>query len=381
MGRNVAVFFGGKSAEREISVLTGVLVLRMADPAKYNPVPIYVHDDGRFYTGEEAFFHETFKDRRSVPQKLKRCAFENGELMIFSGKKARACKRVAIDEILNCCHGGAGENGGIAALAELYSLPQASPSVAACAVCMDKEWTKTFLREANIPVLDYVSLLREEYVHRGALALADAKRLGFPLIVKPATGGSSIGIGVADGEEALKKATEEAFLYGDKVIFEPYLRQKADVNCAAYRLKGKICVSQPETAFGDGVYGFGEKYLSDRDDGAGKREALSVMLTEEESEKIRAYTRTIYKKLQTVGVIRVDFLKSENGIYVGEINAVPGSLAYYLFCDRLIDGRRFLSDLLEEPFFGAKREFVLPETGVLAGVRSGGKRGFAGVRL
>ena len=99
------------------------------------------------------------------------------------------------------------------------------------------------------------------------------------------------------------------------------------------------------------------------------------------AEKIKAYTREIYRRFETSGVIRADFLVSDRGIFLGEINAVPGSLAYYLFCDRLIDGRRFLSDLLSEPFFGNKREIELPETGVLQSVSAGGKRGFAGVRL
>ena len=99
------------------------------------------------------------------------------------------------------------------------------------------------------------------------------------------------------------------------------------------------------------------------------------------AEKIKAYTREIYRRAETLGVMRADFLVSDDGVFAGEINAVPGSLAYYLFCERLIDGRKFLTDLLNEPFFGNRREPLLPETGVLAGVHTGGKRGFDGVRL
>lgn len=385
MVKKVAVFFGGKSAEREISVLTGVLALRLIDPAKYAAVPVYVHSDGGFYTSDEAFYLETFKTRPFPLKKFRRCVFENDELLIFAPKKDRLLKREKIDVMLNCCHGGAGENGGVAALSELFSVPSASPSVAACSVCMDKEWTKLFLSAAGIPVLDYVVLTREEYVRRGALALKDVKKKGFPLIVKPASSGSSIGIALIENEEGLKKATEEAFLYGDKILFEPYLENKTDINCAAYRRNGKICVSEPEAAFGDGVYGFKEKYMkekprSDSGDTADKS-AARTPLDEEEIGRIKAYTSAIYRRLETLGVIRVDFLKSGENLYVGEINAVPGSLAYYLFCERLIDGRRFLSDLLEEPFSGAKRDVCIPETGVLESVATGGKRGFTGIRL
>ena len=139
MVKKVAVFFGGKSAEREISVLTGVLALRLIDPAKYAAVPVYVHSDGGFYTSDEAFYLETFKTHPFPLKKFRRCVFENDELLIFAPKKDRLLKREKIDVMLNCCHGGAGENGGVAALSELFSVPSASPSVAACSVYMDKE--------------------------------------------------------------------------------------------------------------------------------------------------------------------------------------------------------------------------------------------------
>ncbi|MDD6996120.1 MAG: hypothetical protein SPH68_02000, partial [Candidatus Borkfalkiaceae bacterium] len=264
MVKQVAVFFGGKSAEREISVLTGVLAMKLIDPDKYRVVPVYIHSDGKFYTSREALYLETFQARPFCLRKFSRCFFEEGELVITHLKKDRVLRREKIDAALNCCHGGAGEGGGVAALCELYGIPSASPSAAACAVCMDKEWTKLFFRALKIPCLNYAALTREEYVRRGALALGEAKKLGFPLIVKPAASGSSIGISVIENEESLKRATEEAFTYGDKLIFEPYLKDKTDVNCAAYRLKGKVCVSEPEEAFCGGVYGFKEKYFSQK---------------------------------------------------------------------------------------------------------------------
>lgn len=382
MVKKVAVFFGGKSAEREISVLTGVLAMKLIDPEKYCAVPVYIHSDGKFYTSDEAFYLETFQARPFSLRKFSRCFFETGELVITRLKKDRVLRREKIDAALNCCHGGAGEGGGVAALCELYGIPSASPTVAACAVCMDKEWTKLFFKALKIPCLDYAALSREEYVRRGALALGEAKKLGFPLIVKPADSGSSIGISVIEDEEALKPAAEQAFLCGEKLIFEPFLRQKTDVNCAAYLLKGKVCVSEPEEAFGGGVYGFKEKYFSQKPSSAARAQAENGGgLSKAEKEKIKKYTAAIYKRLETSGVVRVDFLKGENGVFAGEINAVPGSLAYYLFCEKLTDGRRFLTDLIDEAFFGAKRETAPMETGVLQSVSAGGKRGFAGVRL
>lgn len=377
MVKRAAVIFGGNSAEREISVLTGFLALRLIDPTRYEAFPLYVHEDGGMYTFDVSDGLDLFKSDVFQAEKFRRCALEKQEVLIFAKKKDRVAKRVKIDVLLNCCHGGAGENGGVSALAEFHGVPSASPSIAACAVSMDKSWTKELFRSWGIPALKDVVLTREEYVRRGDFALKEAAKTGFPLIVKPASSGSSFGISVLESEEEMKKGAENAFLYDDKIIFEPYLREKEDVNCAAYTRKGKICVSEPQTAFCGGVYGFQEKYLSSKRD----RLEKAPTLTEETKEKIREYTKIAYARLQTIGVVRVDFLKRGEEIYAGEINAVPGSLAYYLFCERLTDARRFLTDLLEEPFFGAKRACVYPKTGVLKSVSDGGKRGFTGVRL
>lgn len=376
MVQNVAVFFGGKSAEREISVITGVLALKLIDPSLFRAVPVYIHSDGGFYTSPEAFSLDVFKEKPFPLHKFSRCYFQTGELLVVPPKKRRVKTRVKISVALNCCHGGAGENGAIAALCDLYAIPSASPTVAACAVGMDKELTKLFMREIGVPVLPFAAVTRDAYVRRGEAALLEAQKLGFPLIVKPACSGSSIGIAVIREEAALKKAAEEAFLYGDKLIFEPYLENKTDVNCAAYVKKGEICVSEPETAYGGGVYGFKEKYLQEKQNVGG-----STVPNVESARQIQGYTEKIYRRLETLGVIRADFLMSGGDVFLGEINIVPGSLAYYLFCERLIDGRKFVTDLLNEPFFGNKREILLPETGVLSSVATGGKRGFAGVRL
>ena len=162
MMQNVAVFFGGNSAEREISVLTGVLALRMIDPAKYRAVPVYIHSDGDFYTAPEAFSLDVFKAQPFPLHKFSRCYFQRGELLIVPPKKHRVKTRVQISVAINCCHGGAGENGGVSALCELYGIPSASPSVAACAVAMDKELTKFFMHSAGVPVI-MLSARGEEY--------------------------------------------------------------------------------------------------------------------------------------------------------------------------------------------------------------------------
>jgi D-alanine-D-alanine ligase len=195
-------------------------------------------------------------------------------------------------------------------------------------------------------------------------------KLKYPVIVKPAHLGSSIGIAVAKDEEELKTALSQAFTLDCRVVVEKFLKRKSDVNCAAYLLGGEICVSEvEEAASGEGVYSFEEKYL--RADGGLmngdlRKDRGRVALNGELREKIRGYTKTLYKRMDICGVVRMDYLVSDGKAYLSEVNTVPGSLAYYLFCERISDGKRFLSDLIEEAFlqFEAEKKKVV-STGIL----------------
>jgi D-alanine-D-alanine ligase len=184
------------------------------------------------------------------------------------------------------------------------------------------------------------------------------------VVIKPSHLGSSIGICLANNEKEAKIGIEKAFELDDRIIIEKYLNNKVDVNCAACIIHGEICVSGVETAFGDGIYSFEEKYIKRRSDTpmcavkGGGRYALNGEL----KDKIRSYTRTIYKRMNLQGVVRMDFLVSENKAYLCEVNTVPGSLAYYLFCERLTDAKRFFGDVLEEAvaLHNAKKKAVVP---------------------
>ena len=208
-------------------------------------------------------------------------------------------------------------------------------------------------------------------------------RLKYPVVIKPAHLGSSIGITLARNEAEAKSALETAFTLDYRVLIERYLEEKTDVNCAAYSLNGEIFVSEPEPAFGEGIYSFEEKYIKRTSDGVlrkgdtasekGKDEGRYA-LSGDIREKIRAYTRTVYKRMNMKGCVRMDFLVSEGKAYLCEVNTVPGSLAYYLFCERISDARAFFSDLLEEAIrdFSAKQKRIL-STGILRTAHKGRK--------
>lgn len=368
--RKVAVFFGGKSCENEISVLTGVFALNVLDRTKYTVYPVYIHTDGNMYTSVKMTDLELFREKDM--SKFQRVFFEGGGMYALNEGKKRIRRIAKIDCALNCCHGGLGEGGGLSAIMAWNSIPFASPEITASAVFMDKCATKLFLRALNVPTVDYIRVNEADYQKRGAFLLKSIEsRLKYPVVVKPSHLGSSIGIAVAKNEGEAKRAIEQAFALDDRVIVEKYLQDKKDVNCAAYALNGEIYISEPEEAFGEGLYSFEEKYVKrGQDTPLSPKTGRMKGVTGELRDKIRAYTKTVYKRMDLKGVVRMDFLVSDGKAYLCEVNTVPGSLAYYLFCERVTDARAFFGDLLEEGIRnGNKTEKILTETGVLRTVR------------
>ena len=371
--RKVAVVFGGRSCENEISVLTGIFALNVLDRESYQLLPVYIHTDGGFYTSPKMFSVDVFRDGGC--EKFQRIFFERGTVYALNEKKGKVKPLFQPDVILNCCHGGLGEGGGVSALAGWNQIPLASPDITPSAIFMDKCLTKVVLRGLNIPIVDYIRVNEADYRKRGAFLLKRIEnRLKYPVIVKPAHLGSSIGISVANNESEAKDAIETAFQLDERILIEKYLPNKVDINCATYALNGEIFVSEPEYAFGGGVYSFEEKYVKRTTDGVhrkgqnNQKEGGRYALKGELREKIRAYTRTVYKRMDLQGVVRMDFLLSGGAVYLCEVNTVPGSLAYYLFCERVTDARTFFSALIEEGIRKGGKEKRILSTGILSSV-------------
>lgn len=370
--RKVAVFFGGKSCENEISILTGVFILNLIDRERFSPIPIYIHTDGGMYTSPAMDNLNVFKEKRVSD--FERVFFDGGSVYALNAKKRKIKRLAKIDVAINCCHGGLEEGGGVSALAEWNGIPLASPDLTSSGVFIDKSMTKLIARALNVPTVDYIRVNEKDYERRGAFLLKSIKsRLKYPVIVKPAHLGSSIGITLAENEEEVKRALADAFTLDDRVIIEKYLANKQDVNCAAYDLDGKIVISEPELAFGKGIYSFEDKYLrrsSDHGTPISSKEGGRYAVSGELREKIRSYTRTIYKRMSLQGAVRMDFLISEGKAYLCEVNTVPGSLAYYLFCERVTEAKAFVTDLLENALReGQSKDKKLVTTGILHSVR------------
>ncbi len=357
MQKKVAVFFGGNSNEHEISIITGMLCANLLRGADYDVLPVYITRENALYVGEM----HAVTDFRTVSKKWKKLRFCTGGLETERGKK------FPVDVALNCCHGGAGEDGTLSALFKWHRIRSASPEAAVSSVFMDKSLTKIAARGLGLPVLEGVTVKEGEKVELP---------FPFPVIVKPAKLGSSIGIKVAADEGELREALSLAFTLDDSALIEPYVAKKRDLNCAACRVKGEIILSPVEEVFSQGdILSFHEKY----EGGNEKHSQIPAEISDEITKKVHLCTEKLYEGFHVTGVVRADFLLVGEEVFFNELNTVPGSLACYLFGNSLTDSKNFLVSLVEEALSRPALEKPTVTTGILDSsvfTSKGGKRLF-----
>ena len=372
--KNIAVVFGGMSCENEISVITGTMAANVLDRERYVSHPVYLAQSGKFYTGKALFDVANF--RSGIESKAEEALFLDGKLCTVKGKKIKEVAR--IDCGINGCHGLGGEDGTVSALFALNRIPCASPGMAGSAVFMDKELTKLVAKALGIKSAPWFRIGEAEYKKRAAMALRCVEeRIGYPVIVKPARQGSSIGVLVAENRAELVRAVQSALEYDAVVIAEKYLAGCREINCAAYKKGGEIVVSECEEPLtAHKILTFRDKYM------AGGKERVRnfpAALPEQSAARIKGYTKLLYRRLNLCGVVRADFLLAGEEVYFNEMNTVPGSLAYYLFAESMAGFSRLLSDLIEQGILEAKAaggKKMLKNCGVLTSLPAkGGKRG------
>ena len=359
----VAVFFGGNSSESEISVITGMLAVNLLRGTKFTVVPVYLPPAGGMATGHFKGVEDFASAARTrfTPVELA------GRKLVCAKKRAKCIAE--IDVALNCCHGGMGEDGTLAALLAWHGVPSASPAAAPCGGFMDKTLSKIAAAGLKIPVAPSFAVREEAWRADEEDAAQRAETLGYPVVVKPAKLGSSIGIRVVRGAAGLKAALGYAFGLDDTALVEAYFPHKRDINCAAYRRRGRVTLSPCEEVFSGGeVLSFSEKYE------AGKGSKLPADLPEELSARIHAYTRALYEAFDMRGVVRADFIVSEGEAYFNELNMVPGSLAGYLFGGSLAEVKRFYLSLLEEALAAPAVKKRVIHTGILDGPEFSGAK-------
>ena len=339
----VGVFFGGKSVEHEVSVISGLQAYNSFDRDKYEPVPIYITKDNELYTGAAVGDISNYKNIPALLQRSTRVFFmcEQGQVQLirYPVKKMGNSVVAQIDVAFPVVHGANVEDGSFQGFLRHYNIPIVGCDVAASAVTMDKYVMKTVLKDNDIPVLDCVTLNVREY-ERDEEASCDKieGKIGYPVIVKPVNLGSSVGIKVAKDRDELREALEYAFTFGPRVLVEHAIMNLREINCAVLGDYEQAQASECEEPISsDEILSYEDKYVAGGKGGSegmrtAKRE-LPANLTEEKREEIRQMAVKTFQVLNCSGVSRIDFMidRDTDQVYVNEINPIPGSLAFYLW--------------------------------------------------
>ena len=358
---NVAVFFGGKSVEHEVSVISGLQAFSALDREKYLPIPVYQSKDGAFYTGKELSEIKNYRDTKALLKKAARVDIEERGGSFYLRKRGAFPKDLyKIDVAFPVFHGAGGEDGAFQGLMEQIGLPYVGCGVCASAVGMDKYLMKAAFRFAGVPCLPCERITRSDYYKGLDECINRAEEsIGYPMIVKPYNLGSSVGIGKAFDRDSLKAALENVFLYTTAALCEHCIEELREINCSVLGDGESALPSVCEEPCGakdflsyEDKYKGGAKGKGGAKSSGGGMSSLSRLvpapLSPEMTEKAQKTAVAAFSALGCEGVSRVDLMidKKTGELFVNEINTIPGSLSFYLWkecgvsftelCDRLI---------------------------------------------
>lgn len=343
---NLAVVYGSRTCEHDVSVISGLQAAGAADPSKYQTILVYIDRQGRWYIGErlrDAGFYQNFDPaqvKRVLPMaedgKLQLIEYPSEKRSLFGGAKKILAEA---DVVMTVMHGMNGEDGTLQGMLELWGVPYTSSGVLGSAVGMDKIAMKQLFRGCGFPVLPdcWVDRAHWKRDQAGCIEKIEAV-LEYPMFVKPANLGSSIGISRADDRDGLIHALDVAVAYDRRVLIEKAVEKLSEVNCAVLGYADDVQSSVLETPTRwEEFLTFDEKYLRSGKGGSKGMTSLErkipAPIPEEMTAKIRALSEEVFKSLDCKGVVRIDYIidESDQNFYIGEINTIPGSLAFYLF--------------------------------------------------
>ncbi len=342
MKTNIGVFFGGRSTEHEISVISASQAMHAINRDKYDITPIYISKQGRFYTGDALFDVANYRDIPSLLAKCTQVYMEPsyGDYNLYRVKKPMFGSAVltTLDVVIPVLHGSNVEDGIFEGVLETIGIPYAGCNTLASANGMDKITMKMILRECGVPVIDYVWFTDKEWFKkRDELIARIEDKIGYPVIVKPANLGSSVGIGRAANREQLIGKIEIAEKYSSRIIVEHMVDNLKEINCSVLgdcdEYRSSVLEEPIKSAE---ILSYEDKYMGGTKGAKGmqaSQKRIPADLPAEMTERIRFLAGETFRVLGCHGVSRIDFIIDDDTkeIFVNEINTIPGSLSFYLW--------------------------------------------------
>jgi D-alanine-D-alanine ligase len=349
--RVLAVLFGGRSLEHDVSVVSGLQILHAIDPDLFSPMPVYIDHASRWWIGDDLWHTSAFKgggpDRSRLTEVMLSPGFGSSQLVpAGTGVGGLRGTATSVDVFVPVLHGTFGEDGCMQGLLELGGCAYVGGGVLASAAGMNKRITKIVALHAGVPVVPWLSCERA-VLDRGHEWLAELPAqveaaFGWPVIVKPCNLGSSAGVSTAHSAEELVAGVLRVFEYDVEALIEPFIKNRLEVNVAVAGLDRPVAsVTEMPLTLQDSPLTFSEKYKRQGRKSIGSSEgmagALRVLDPDDLPMEMRAaaqrYATTVFAALGCEGISRIDFLidADRNELFFNEINTLPGSLAFYLW--------------------------------------------------
>ena len=359
MKLKVGVIFGGNSVEHEVSIISAIQAIDNMDKDKYEIIPIYIAKDMTWYSGPVLLKIENYKDIDNLLKKCKKvCLCKKKEEFCLIDVDSRIKNIVnKIDIAFPIVHGKNVEDGSLAGFFETIGIPYVGSGVIGSAIGQDKVILKHVLLANSIPVVDYIWFYDYEYLNNKNEIIKKVKELEYPVIVKPACLGSSVGIKFVRNEKDICEAIEDAITYDKKILVEKAVSNLVEVNCSVFGDYQECDISVTEQVkTSNSILTYEDKYI-----GNGKKcgkvckgivntdRIIPAMLDKDILNNINMLSKEVFRVLNLSGVCRIDFLIDMNNkkVYVNESNIIPGSLAFYLWESKGIKYSELLDRMIE----------------------------------
>lgn len=368
--KRVAVMFGGISPEHEVSIITAVQCMAAAS-LNYEVIPVYIDKTGHWWTGEHLLDIEFYKIADlNAPKHLQSFALH---LEPDSN---------AIDVAILCFHGAYGEAGNIQAALELAQIPYQGPEVLSSAICFDKIVLRQILTAESITQPDFVWFTKADWEQDADAVLQKVKTLGVPVFIKPANGGSTIGIEKVKSERDVQAAIQRVLQFDKRVLVEKEITDCIEINVSVLGSHAHAVASVPEQPIkADEFLSYADKY----ERGGGKKGGMAsatrripAPISKSLSHKVQELALRIFHLLDCTGVIRIDFFvnPSTEELFLIEPNTIPGSMSFYLWEATGLPYPQLVDRLVEiaEETASDKRDRVVSFESNILNLQGGGKR-------
>lgn len=337
----VGVIFGGRSVEHDVSIVTANQIMNAFDKNRYDVVAIYITRDGKWFAGEPLKDIENLKtDSASSLEGVEEVILSpdsrhHGLIRNPLAGRFQKSDVIRLDLLFPAVHGSHGEDGTLQGLFELADIPYVGFATCGSALTNDKVLTKQILQQNNIPVVDGVNFSRSDWLKNPDEIIERIKEnLSFPVFVKPATLGSSIGVSRADDEEMARGSIDMASNFDRRILVESAVMEGIEINCSVIGYGEDITVSVLEQPLSwSDFLAFEDKYLRGNDGMKSADRIIPAPLSDELTAKIHDISKQAFMAVDGRGIVRIDFLvkPDSNEVYLNEMNTMPGSLSFYLW--------------------------------------------------